>query len=293
MLMGAVVFGQNTLKSYADLMIEMEQNIGSKTFNKAWKKKRSDWEESVSTAQNIKGLEKLLKELVLGMNEATTSDAMDVEIGGKDLVSYGPFLMDFVAKLPSDLMEDSELELEVWKSKADEASKAEIQAREEMAKMEAAAIAKRAKNGFEKTFVALFEDAKKGSFANTIKGDKKEVNGKTVIDVSVAFSGGDGQMITVDGDNVYQYEVHFSAAGSESNGKSILNELATIIEKNLPEGFKKTQMGDTKMMGNSKFVFEFKAEKFAETAMRPSVTIGAYKSTGQVELIISEPVFKR
>ena len=142
---------------------------------------------------------------------------------------------------------------------------------------------------FEKKFITIFEDAKKGSFANVIDGDKRE----ETYSVKVHFSGFNNSKITILTDNIYEYSARFDTEGDKELSVKLVDMLANIIEKNMPEGFEKRANYDNIYISGKAHHFSFKGETFSYTAKRPTVLIGALKKDFSVVIYITEPIFKR
>ena len=142
---------------------------------------------------------------------------------------------------------------------------------------------------FDSVFQAILKDSEKGSFTNTISGDKKE----DAFGVKVKFKSGKGQQVFVDADDIYEFQVEFSTNNDPLLAAALQESMIKVIQERVPEGFEKSIKYDKVYVKNEAYRFEFKSEKFVFTAKQSSVLIGAKKDGSCVMLKITEPVFKR
>ena len=75
--------------------------------------------------------------------------------------------------------------------------------------------------------------------------------------------------------------------------EKIQQQIVEIVEKNLPEGYKRGKMFSGEFLTGFKITFDFEGQKFADTAKRPVIEIGIDKVNFDVVLMIIEPLFKR
>ncbi len=289
-LLGVIGNAQSGAKEYAGLLLEFEQNISSKDFAKAWKKDKKDWESKCSSASTEKDVAALTAQLANKVYEVKMVKMKVVATGG--LADQCQNLLQLHKNAGAYLDGWNAGKQTTWKGKLEGILEFERKKAEKEADLARVKKVGDMMQGFEATFKAIFEDSKKGSFANTVDGSKKEQGGKTVIEVKQKFAAGSNQIITVDGDNIYQFEVMFDTEGDEVLSAQLLAKMLSIIESNVPEGYKKKIMYGGDFVKAQKYNFEFESEKFADTAKKPSATIGSLKGGKGVQLIISEPVFK-
>ena len=285
------VFGQDQLKQYGELMIDMERYISSKPFTKIWKKKKGEWESKCSNAKELKDLEEALEELSLIIEE-TTEGYEDVEVSGNDLVSFSSALSNYAKKLPADLiLKWTKGSRTNWEKKLKAISKGA----ERLVRAERQKKVDKALEGFEDTFVKVLEDSKKGSFANSKSGTATDANGEKQIPTSVDFPTGTNEIITItnDGDKINKFKVNFDVDGNQKMGEAMVKQMVTIVTKNMEAGYKVSASYDATYVTSQQKVFEFVGEKFADSAKKPTVFIGLLKDSSSILLIVTEPLFKR
>lgn len=282
-------FAQSPIETYKDLLLSVEQNVNYKPFKKLWKKEQTAWEEKVNNAKSVKELtestasfaNKVFIAKQVKMASISTENLKEQTIGLKNVVN---------------LLKEDGLNgwsgLDEWFKKADDFIAAEQAKEDEQKQMQRFQFISAALKDFEKNFPKIFEDSKKGSFANSIEGKVLVKDGQKIYRVKQEFSKGRDEIITIDEDNIYTYHVVFDANNDEEIAQKIFEEFVAYLESNLPQGYAKTNMFDGKYVNKNRYVFEFKGESFSATAKRPSVSIGRLKDVPTVMVEIEEPVFK-
>ena len=145
---------------------------------------------------------------------------------------------------------------------------------------------------FDPAFTKLFEDAKKGSFANTKSGEMStDSDGSRMFNTNVTIG---GKMVTLGyGEEDVMYAIMvFTCPEGEGGGKEYCAQLEASISKLVPETYKMAKDFNPDYR-SSKYanIWEHTAEKFAEVAKKPSVSLTSH--SGMVVVKIMEPVFKR
>lgn len=282
-----ITYGQTDEQIYGGYLLELEQNISSKAFLKVWKNDKKTWEAECKSATTVKELTELTQRL------ATVSyvyrQVRPMLVTEESLYAQSGAILMLKNILTEDLLKWSEQDQAAWKNNV-ESFKSSLEAKEkvrlaEQRKVKVAEIML----DFKEKFNLILEDSKKGSFANTIDGEKSG----SEIKVKVFFTQGENARVNVDGDNIYTYSVEFSVNTDEELAKETYKEMLAVINENVPSGYEETTKYDGKYYKSQASYFEFKAEKFALTAKQPSVLLGLVKDFSSIELQIQEPVFKR
>lgn len=279
---------QELIKEYSAVLLELEQGVSSKEFSKAWKKQKGDWEKGCNNATTVKDVSSLAVEFISKVYEVKMLKAMIITTDNLQDQCIALSNVYNILK-PNDLAKWDDVKHKSWNNELNSLTeKVKTAQQKEDAKNRAEYI-KTAMADFKTVFVAVLEDSKKGSFANTLEGSKANNEFK----VKVKFKAGENHKIVVDGDNIYEYEVEFNTKGDVLLATGLQEAMLKVIEGNVPEGFAKSAKYDKSFVKNEGYRFEFKAEKFALTAKQSSVLIGAKKDGSAVVLKITEPVFKR
>lgn len=284
------VFAQTPVETYKGLLLSLEQNINYKPFKKAWKKERTTWEESVNTAKTVKDL--TIASIKFTSKVYEVKGVKTPVIATENLKNQTTGLKTVASLLKEDGLSGWS-GLEDWNKKADDFIAKEQQKEDEKRQMQRFQFISAVVKDFEKYFPAVFEDAKKGSFANTIEGKELVKDGQRFYKVKPVFTKGNDQIVTIDEDNIYTFHFVYQADGDVEIAQKILEELVNYLKENLPDGFVQTNMFDGKYIDKNRYVFEYKGESFSDTAKRPSISIGRLKNVPNVIIEITEPVFKR
>jgi len=291
LLVSLFVFGgkaQGLIQEYAGMLEELESNVSNKEFIKVWKKQKKTWESNCKDATTVKQVSKLTVEFISKVYEVKMLKAMIVTT---EKLSDQSMALSNVYNIlkDTDLDKWSDNEKQTFSTKLDGLiAKIGEQQRKQDAR-ERALLIKSVMEDFDSVFQAILMDSKKGSFANTIEGDKDG----NAFGVKVKFKAGKGQQVFVDGDNIYEFQVEFNTNNDALLASALQESMIKVIQERVPEGFAKSNKYDKAYVKNEGYRFEFKAEKFAFTAKQPSVLIGAKKDGSSVVLKITEPVFKR
>ena len=291
LLVSLFFFGGNAqglIQEYAGMLQELESNVSNKEFVKVWKKQKKTWESNCENATNVKQVSELTVEFISKVYEVKMLKAMIVTT--EKLSDQSMALSNIYNILKdTDLDKWSDSEKQTFRTKLDGLiAKIGDQQRKQDAR-ERALLIKSVMEDFDSVFQAILKDSKKGSFANTIEGDKDG----SAFGVKVKFKAGKGQQVFVDGDNIYEFQVEFNTNNDTFLAVALQESMIKVIQERVPEGFAKSNKYDKAYVKNEGYRFEFKAEKFAFTAKQPSVLIGAKKDGSSVVLKITEPVFKR
>ena len=291
LLVSLFVFGGNAqglIQDYAGILEELESNVSNKEFVKVWKKQKKTWESNCKDATTVKQVSELTVEFISKVYEVKMLKAMIVTT--EKLSDQSMALSNIYNILKdTDLDKWSDSEKQTFRTKLDGLiAKIGDQQRKQDAR-ERALLIKSVMEDFDSVFQAILKDSKKGSFANTIEGDKDG----SAFGVKVKFKAGKGQQVFVDGDNIYEFQVEFNTNNDTFLAVALQESMIKVIQERVPEGFAKSNKYDKAYVKNEGYRFEFKAEKFAFTAKQPSVLIGAKKDGSRVVLKITEPVFKR
>lgn len=257
-------------------LLDIEQHVYDKKFSKKWKKmKEADWEQSVQKAENIEELNKLFNEFSDLLAQSTSFSMGNASAGTEvEFVEYmlkveGVLGDDFVSDWSSDERKEWQGEMQEFVVKEKEKKKKADQ----MARFQKmTAMVK----DFTNKFPALWEDSKKNAFKSSTD---LALNGATEIGISKDQYG------------VASFTVVYDTEGDEKMAEKLMDELIMIIEANVGEGYKMGNEMDAEFVGSLKKNYQFEGEKFAETAKRPTVSVGVLKDTPGVKLVITEPVF--
>ena len=291
LLVSLFVFGGNAqglIQEYAGMLQELESNVSNKEFVKVWKKQKKTWESNCKDATTVKQVSELTVEFISKVYEVKMLKAMIVTT--EKLSDQSMALSNVYDILKdTDLVKWSDSDRQTFRTKLDGLiAKIGDQQKKQDAR-ERALLIKFVMEDFDSVFQAILKDSKKGSFANTIEGDKDG----NAFGVKVKFKAGKGQQVFVNGDNIYEFQVEFITNNDALLASALQESMIKVIQERVPEGFAKSNKYDKAYVKNEGYRFEFKAEKFVFTAKQSSVLIGAKKDGSRVVLKITEPVFKR
>lgn len=279
---------QELIQEYAGMLQELESNVSNKEFIKAWKKQKKTWESNCKNAATVKQVSELTVEFISKVYEVKMLKAMIVTT--EKLSDQSAALSNVYNILKdTDLVKWTDNNKQTFRTKLDGLiAKINTQQEKQDARQRALLI-KSVMEDFDSVFQSILKDSKKGSFANTIEGDKVE----NAFSVKVKFKAGKEQKVAVDADNIYEFQVEFSTNNDPFLANALQESMIRVITERVPEGFAKSIKYDKVYVKNEAYRFEFKAEKFVFTAKQSSVLIGAKKDGSSVVLKITEPVFKR
>ena len=291
LLVSLFVFGGNAqglIQSYAGMLQELESNVSNKEFVKVWKKQKKTWGSNCENATTVKQVSELTVEFISKVYEVKMLKARIVVT---DKLSDQSMALSGVYNIlkETDLDKWSDNDKKVFRTKLDVLMAEISEQQKKQDARERALLIKSVMEDFDVVFQSILKDSQKGSFANTIEGDKKE----SAFGVKVKFKAGKGQQVFVDGDNIYEFQVEFSTNNDTFLAGALQESMIKVIQERVPEGFAKSINYDKVFVKNEGYRFEFKAEKFVFTAKQSSVLIGAKKDGSSVVLKITEPVFKR
>lgn len=283
------ILSQTPVETYRDLLLSLEQNINYKPFKKVWKKEQTTWEENVKAAKSVKDLTEATMKFTGKVYEAR---------GVKPPVIPDQNLKDQAnaLKTVASLLKEDGLSgwsgLADWDKKTDDFIAKEQAKEDEKNQMKRLELISSVLKDFEKYFPTVFEDAKKGSFANTIEGKELVKDGQKFYKVKPVFTKATDRIIYIDEENIYTFHFVYNADNDVEVAQKIVDELVEYLKANLPEGYEQTNMFDGKFVNKNRYVFEYKGESFSATAKRPSISIGRLEKVPNVIIEITEPVFK-
>jgi hypothetical protein len=278
----------------ASQILTLEQNINHKDFVKSWKKKKNNFEKECKSAISEKDLVTLLNHLISTYNSSTKSSIFIIP----DL-RYDAFcnaLLSLIKQFPEESLSFSEKALDKWRSEVSELMRIEKSRFEKESKLNEAIKDKerlKIKDSvvllFEKNYNLILEGANKGSFEGVI--EKSIANNK--YPVKLSFGTLARCHVLVDEDDVYQFKLYYNTSKDEKLANQIQEGIYNVINKNLSIGFKESKMFEGNFVTSFMKIFDFQAEKFADTAKHPSIELGIKKDSFEVYFSIIEPLFKR
>ena len=277
----------------ANQILTLEQNINHKDFVKSWKKKKNNFEKECKGAKSEKVLISLLNHLIATYNSSTNSSIFIIPD-----IRYDAFcnaLLNLIKQFPEENLSYSEKSLGKWESEVNELMRIEKLRLEKESKFNEAVKDKerlKVKDSvvllFEKNYNLILEGANKGSFESII--GKNIVNNK--YPVKLSFGTLANCHVLVDEDNVYQFILFYNTSKDEKLANLIQKEIYNIVNKNLPTGFNESKMFEGNFITSFMKIFDFQAEKFADTAKHPNIELGVKKESFEVYFSITEPLFK-
>lgn len=273
LLLSTGAFAQEMAKK---TLLDIEQHAYQKKFSKKWaKEKKTDWEKSVQDAGSIEELNQLFNEFS-DLFAQTTSFSMG-NSSAKTEIEFVKYMMEVEGVLGNDFSKDWSDEDRVnWRGDLEHFLVQEEEKKKKKDQMARFQMMTAIVKDFTKKFPELWEDSKKNAFKNS---------------GSVTLSGGTEIAITKDHYGVSSFSVLFDTEGDAQLAKKLSEELMEVIEANVEEGYRPGNEMNPEFVGAIKKVYQFEGEKFAETAKRPTVSIGVVKEVPGVKVVITEPVF--
>jgi hypothetical protein len=267
------LFAQETAK---EALIELQANFYEKKFSKKWeKKKQAEWEAICADALTMDELNKSFNEWS-DMMAQTISFSM----GNSDFqteLEFIEYLLKVEETIPSEYKSNWAEEDQVyWREGLTDFIAAENEKKKKADQMARFQKMTGIVKDFSNKFPTLWEDSKKNAFANS---------------EGASVKGGSDIQITKDQYGVASFSVFFDTDGDAQMAKKLMEELMTIIEENVGDGYQQGNDMDASYTGSIKKTYQFEGEKFAETAKKPTVEIGTLKDTPGVMVVITEPVF--
>lgn len=276
------LYSQNDkmVNTYANFLLEIEKSISVKGMTKAWKKRKSDWENGITAIKNGDVLNEMSSEFKNNILE--NSDLPDLKWNG-DYNQYGSYLIKFSSTLSKEI---SDINVEDFISRIEaEGLKIEEQITAE--------LIKELKISLEYEFATMFKnvlnDSKSGSFANIITnkiGDRKfGVNTKLTNSVITE--------INVDEEEIFTYKSKVKLSNDLASSKGLLSFMQDVVKKELA-GYKEDAWTEDEYVNRTNYQYEFEAEKFSITAKKPTVAIGMIQKSNIYYIVwsVTEPVFK-
>ena len=280
------VFVAQDISSLSNELLELEQHIQFKQFNKDWKKNKKTWEEKCDNTNTVPELIKLLNQLT-GVY-ANSSEKAQFNIPELEYAPLCNALINFKVQVSKEHL--------VFKNGSDKAWEDKVRSliEKENKRLEAEKIKKHQELmgilmiDLEENYKKVLLGAEKGSF----KEIRKQTSDKNEFDLLLDFKNSKESKIYVDEDDVYMFKLVY-VSGDKQLAEKIQQQIVEIVEKNLPEGYKRGKMFSGEFLTGFKITFDFEGQKFADTAKRPVIEIGIDKVNFDVVLMIVEPLFKR
>jgi hypothetical protein len=278
----------NEATSYAKYLLELEMNTNVKKMEKAWKKRKSDWEDECKSATDLAALKKLADEFVNNMGEDAGSG---VSFSGVDnLTSFGDHLSKLGASMSDEAFNSS------WAGRKDSWAGEIVKLNEAMA---AKIKAEQLKGERVTLKTSEFSEGFKKVWAATKPAFKSIIGERTSGSYKVNYiipQGASARITSEEDDSkpIHTYEVVFDAGHHEENAAQLMADMSKAIEPLMPEGY---HVNISRIEGGyvntTRHIFEYKSDKFAETARRPVARLGIKKvgDKYEVELSIQEPFF--
>lgn len=269
---GFLGFSQTTAKG---ALIELESNFSEKKFDKKWNKKRAEWEAICDDATTMEELNKSFNEY-----SDLMAQTIGFSMGNSDFTveeDFVLYLLKVESTIPADYLSNWAAEdRNNWRAHLNDYVQKEVEKRRKEDQMVRFQKMSSIVKDFDKKFPQLWEDSKKNAFANS---------GEVKIKGSAETS--------IDKDNygVASYHVFFDTDGDLEMAKKLVDELVVMILENAGEGYKRGNEMDPSYEDNILQVYQFEGAKFAETAKRPTVSIGVTREKVGVQITITEPVF--
>lgn len=273
------------VKEYASFLVDIEKSIDSKAMLKAWKKRKSDWEEETGVVSTSDELNVLSEEFIANLSpKVVPAGSMPKLRLSADYENYGKDLSRFVLALPQDVST-----LNATDFRTNVLAVGQQFKQEEMA-ANARKIKAEIKPDFTSVFKLVFEDAKKGSFAQIAdsKIDESTYSVRNKMKLS------DKSSVTIDEEKIYTYSTDVPLTDDLETAKSVMKDLIAIIKSNTPKEYIEGEWLDETYVDRTIYQYEFEAENFSVTAKKPTVAIGLVKK-GMLYYVVwsvTEPVFK-
>ena len=274
------------ISSLSNELLELEQHIQYKQFNKDWKKSKKSWEEKCINSKSVTDLVKLMNQFA-GVY-AKSSNTPQFNFPDLEYYPLCNALINFKAQINENHLDFSEEEANKWEQKVKsliDKEKARLEKEKNKRNQE---FLESLMVRFEENYLKVFSGAQKGSF----KEVRKETADKQVFDLLLDFKNAKESRIYVDEDDVYMFKLIF-AAGDEQLAERIQEKIIGIINKHLPESYKRGKMFSGEFLTGFKITYDFQGQKFADTAKHPLIELGIDKANFDVILMITEPLFKR
>ncbi len=275
------------LKVSNQALLELEQNIFEKQFSKKWKKlKQSEWEQKCKDAKSMAEMTELFNTYSDLM--AQTNSFSLGNFDGTTELEFVQYLLKVEGTLPVDYTTNWKVESRTkWKESLQKFVDVQEKKQKEEALMARFQKVSKTVSSFEKEFPKIWEDSKKNAFKNLLKGD---LNAKTN-NTNVELSNAENVIIHMGEYNVKSLTITYDTEGDDKLAEKLIEELEAIIMSNVGTGYKKGNEMDPKYINSNKKAIQFEGEKFAETAKKPTVSIGVTKGHKQVIITVTEPVF--
>ena len=287
-----VSFSQD-VTSLSNQILTLQENINQKDFLKSWKKEKKNFEKECLNAKSDKQLIVLLNHLISTYNSSTNSAIFKIPDLRYD--AFCNVLLNLIKQFPEESLSFSKVSLVKWESAVNELMviekvryEKEIELKEAVENKERLIVRDSILLLFQKNYNLIFEGANRGSF-NTII----EKNNSNKYDVKLSFGGLATSYVIVDEDDVYQFKLFYNTSKDEKLANLIQEGIYNVINKNLPSGFKEGKMFEGNFVTSFVKIFDFQADKFADTAKHPGIELGTKKDSFEVYFSITEPLFKR
>ena len=285
-LLFVTIYMAQDISSLSNELLELEQHIQFKQFNKDWKKSKKSWEEKCSNSTSVADLVKLMNQLA-GVY-ANSSEKAQFNVPELEYASLCNALLNFKAQVSKEHLVFKDGSDKVWEDKVRSLIEKENKRLEAEKIKKDQELMESLMVGLEENYNKVLLGAKKGSF----KELRKQTSNKNVYDLLLDFKNSKESKIYVDEDDVYMFKLVY-ASGDEQLAEKIQQQIIEIIENNLPESYKKGRMYSGEFLTGFKITYDFQGQKFADTAKHPLVEIGIDKANFDVVLMITEPLFKR
>lgn len=285
-LLFVTIYMAQDISSLSKELLELEQHIQFKQFNKDWKKSKKSWEEKCSNSKSVADLVKLMNQLA-GVY-ANSSEKPQYNVPN---LEYNPLcnaLINFKVQINGDHLNFTGDEARLWDQKVkslidkEKARLGKEKLKKDQELLESLML------GLEDNYKKVLIGAEKGSF----KEVRKQTSDKLVFDLLLDFKNAKESKIYVDEDDVYVFKLVYES-GDEQLAEKIQVKIIGIVENNLPDGYKKGRMFSGEFLTGFKITYDFEGQKFADTAKHPLIEIGIDKVNFDVILMITEPLFKR
>lgn len=275
------------LKVSNQALLELEQNIFEKQFSKKWKKlKQSEWEQKCKEVKSISEISELFNTYSDLM--AQTNSFSLGNFDGTTELEFVQYLLKVEGTLPTDYTATWNAESRTnWKESLQKFVDVQDKKQKEEVLMARFQKVSKTVSSFEKEFPKIWEDSKKNAFKNLLKGDLNTQTNNTNVELSNAQN----VIIYIGEYNVKSFTITYDTEGDDKLPEKLIEELEAIIMTNAGTGYKKGNEMDPKFINSNKKAIQFEGEKFAETAKKPTVTIGVTKDYKEIIVTVTEPVF--
>ena len=280
------IFLAQDFPSLSNELLELEQHIKFKEFNKEWKKSKKSWGEKCTTSRSTGEIIDLMNQLTGVYASSSKTSAFNVPE-----LQYIPLcnaLLNFKEQINVDHLDFTDEEGKAWGQKVKSLIEKEKSRKDQEKFKKHQELMGQLMVNFEENYKKVLLGANKGSF----KEIRKQTLDKNVFDLILDFKKSKETNIYVDEDDVYMFKLVY-ASGDEQLAEQIQQQVIEIVEKNLPEGYKRGRMFSGEFLTGFKITYDFKGQKFADTAKHPLIEIGIDKVNFDVVLMVTEPLFKR